>query len=168
MNFHDNLKNKNRKIDFSFVSAHSAYFMKMGEKLGGGGGGLHILAGTGHLTVFHATRNILVNGYTNFLCSDVVQFWHKTALEGYTGCVFFQRILELKNKLFRFLTLKTYYTSQLRICRLHPPSLLPLRSGHLYMTDAQYAETNEKLNLRFFLFVFFELCSILYSKFIKN
>ena len=40
MNFHDNSKNENRnnrKIDFSFVSAHSASFMKMGARLRGGG-----------------------------------------------------------------------------------------------------------------------------------
>ena len=33
MNFHDNSKDKNRKIDFSFVSDHSASFMKTGAKL---------------------------------------------------------------------------------------------------------------------------------------
>ena len=33
MNFHDKLKNKNWKIDFSFVSAHSAPYMKTGSKL---------------------------------------------------------------------------------------------------------------------------------------
>ena len=37
MNFYDNLKNKNRKIYFSFDSALSASFMKMGAKLRGGG-----------------------------------------------------------------------------------------------------------------------------------
>ena len=31
--------------------------------------------------------------------------------------------------------------SQLQICRLHP---LPLRNGHIYMNDVQYAETNQK------------------------
>ena len=38
MNFHDNSKNeirKNRKIVFSFVSAHCASFMKVGSKLRG-------------------------------------------------------------------------------------------------------------------------------------
>ena len=39
MHFHDNLKNKNRTIDFSFDSAHRASFMKMGAKLKGVGGG---------------------------------------------------------------------------------------------------------------------------------
>ena len=35
----------NRKIDFSFDSAHCASFMKVGSKLiGGGGGRLHILS----------------------------------------------------------------------------------------------------------------------------
>ena len=43
MNFHDNPKNKNRKMDFSFVSAQSASFMKIGAKLREGGG-LHILS----------------------------------------------------------------------------------------------------------------------------
>ena len=36
MNFHDNLKNKNcknRKIDFSFVSAHYTYLIKTGSKI---------------------------------------------------------------------------------------------------------------------------------------
>ena len=42
MNFHDNSRNKNRKIVFSFVSAHCATFMKVGSKLRGGG--LHILS----------------------------------------------------------------------------------------------------------------------------
>ena len=35
--------------------------------------------------------------------------------------------------------------SQLRICRLPTP----LRSGHLYIKDAQCAETNEKSYFRF-------------------
>ena len=33
MNFHDNLKNKNRKIDFPFDSAHCTSFMKIEAKL---------------------------------------------------------------------------------------------------------------------------------------
>ena len=33
LNFHDNSKNKNRKIDFSFVSAHRATSTKIGSKL---------------------------------------------------------------------------------------------------------------------------------------
>ena len=33
MNFRDKSKNKKRKIDFPFVSAHSASFMKMGAEL---------------------------------------------------------------------------------------------------------------------------------------
>ena len=49
MNFHDNSKNKNQKnreINFSFDSAHSAFFMKIGATLRGeeGGGGVHIIA----------------------------------------------------------------------------------------------------------------------------
>ena len=40
-NFHDNFKNKNRKIYFSFVSAHCASFMKIWTFLRGEG--LHIL-----------------------------------------------------------------------------------------------------------------------------
>ena len=39
MNFHDNSKNKNRKIDFLFDSTHCASFMKMRAS----GVGLHIL-----------------------------------------------------------------------------------------------------------------------------
>ena len=39
MNFHDNLKNKNRKIDFSVDSAYCASSMKLGSKLREGGGG---------------------------------------------------------------------------------------------------------------------------------
>ena len=35
MNFHDNSKNINRKIDFSFVSAHCASSIKNGSKLRG-------------------------------------------------------------------------------------------------------------------------------------
>ena len=42
MNFHDNLKNKNRKIDFSLDSAHFASFIKTGAKLRVGG--LHMLS----------------------------------------------------------------------------------------------------------------------------
>ena len=42
MNFHDNPKNKNQKIDFSFDSAHCTSFIKMGAKLRGGG--LYILS----------------------------------------------------------------------------------------------------------------------------
>ena len=41
MKFHDNSQNKNRKIDFSFHSAHCASFMKVGSKLSWEG--LHIL-----------------------------------------------------------------------------------------------------------------------------
>ena len=37
INFHDNSKNKYLKIDFSFVSAHCASFVKMEYKLRGGG-----------------------------------------------------------------------------------------------------------------------------------
>ena len=36
MNFRDNLKNKNRKIDFLFDSKHCASFIKTGAKLRGG------------------------------------------------------------------------------------------------------------------------------------
>jgi len=42
MNFHDNSKNKNRKIDFSFVSAHCASFIK--NRIKTEGGGPHILS----------------------------------------------------------------------------------------------------------------------------
>ena len=45
MNFPDNSKNKNRKIDFSLNSADLASFMKVGSKLRKGGG-LHTLVGT--------------------------------------------------------------------------------------------------------------------------
>ena len=43
MNFHDYSKNNNWKIDYSFHSAHCASLMKVGSKLKGGGGDLHIL-----------------------------------------------------------------------------------------------------------------------------
>ena len=33
------MKNKNLKVHFSFFSAHCAFFMKVGLKLRGGGGG---------------------------------------------------------------------------------------------------------------------------------
>ena len=36
MNFHDNLKNRNWKTDFSFVSAHSASLWKPDQNWGGG------------------------------------------------------------------------------------------------------------------------------------
>ena len=39
------------------------------------------------------------------------------------------------------------------------PSPAPLSSGHLYIKDAQCADTNEKLYLRFFWFLVFELLS---------
>ena len=39
--FNNNSKNKNRNIDFSFISAHSASFLKIWPLLRGGG--LHIL-----------------------------------------------------------------------------------------------------------------------------
>ena len=38
------INRKNRKINFSFDSAHCASFMKIGSKLRGGRGGLHILS----------------------------------------------------------------------------------------------------------------------------
>ena len=41
MNFHDNSKNKNQKIDFSFVSASCALSIKTGSKLREG---LHIVS----------------------------------------------------------------------------------------------------------------------------
>ena len=48
MDFPDKSKKKHRKIDFSFVSAHSASLMKTGSKLGEGGGRVCIsLVGTG-------------------------------------------------------------------------------------------------------------------------
>ena len=37
----------------------------------------------------------------------------------------------------------------------------PLKSDHIYMQNAQYAETNEKSTFRFLLLLFFELWSIL-------
>ena len=54
--------------------------------------------------------------------------------------------------------------SQLRICR--PPPLF--RRGHIYMKYAYSTELNEKSYLRFFRFLFLELWSILYSKFIEK
>ena len=44
----------------------------------------------------------------------------------------------------------------------------PLRSGHIYMKDTHCAETNEKLIFLFLRFLFFELYSILYSKFLLS
>ena len=41
----------------------------------------------------------------------------------------------------------------------------PLRSDHINMKDAQCTETNE---ISIFRFVFYELWSILYSKFLEN
>ena len=41
MNFHDNSKDKNKKIDFSFDLPHCTSFMKVGSELRGGGA-LHI------------------------------------------------------------------------------------------------------------------------------
>ena len=46
-----------------------------------------------------------------------------------------------------------------------PPSL---RRGHIYKKEAQYTENNEKLIFLFLQFLFFELWSILYSKFLEN
>ena len=43
MNFQDNSKNENRKINFSFASAYSAFFKKTVSKRGDGGD-LHILS----------------------------------------------------------------------------------------------------------------------------
>ena len=44
MNFYDNSKNKNRKMD-SYILSHSASFMKTGSKLMGmGRGGRHVLS----------------------------------------------------------------------------------------------------------------------------
>ena len=47
MNLYENSENKNKKnqkIDFSFVSAHCASFMKVGSKRRGEGGSMHILS----------------------------------------------------------------------------------------------------------------------------
>ena len=44
MNCHDNSKNKDRKIDFSFDSAYCASFFKMEAKLRGRRAGVHILS----------------------------------------------------------------------------------------------------------------------------
>ena len=57
--------------------------------------------------------------------------------------------------------------SQVRICTYTPsPSpLLHLRSGPIFMEDAHIAESNEK---SIFRFLFFELWSTLYSKFVTN
>ena len=41
-------------------------------------------------------------------------------------------------------------------------------SGQIYRKDTQWTETNEKLFFLFIHFLFFELCLILYSKFIKK
>ena len=43
----------------------------------------------------------------------------------------------------------------------------PLRNGYIYMKDAHGAESNEKSYFWPIRFLFFELCSILYSKFIE-
>ena len=44
----------------------------------------------------------------------------------------------------------------------------PFTSGHIYMKDAHSAESNEKLCIRFFRFLFFELYFISYSKIIEK
>ena len=63
MNFHDNSKNKNwknRKKDFSFISAHFASFMKVGSKLRGEGGSAYPLLGKGQtLNLF--LENVLID-----------------------------------------------------------------------------------------------------------
>ena len=69
MNFHDNPKNKNLKIDFTFDSALCASFMATSEGEGGGGGSLHILiysvgknpASSGRNFFFALFDDILVN-----------------------------------------------------------------------------------------------------------
>ena len=52
MNFHDNSKKENPKIDFSFDLAHCASLMKMGSKLKRGGGVCISLFGTGPISEF--------------------------------------------------------------------------------------------------------------------
>ena len=60
MNFHDYLKNKNRKngkINFSFDSAYCASFMKMGAKLRGGGS-VYPYLGQGHVSLLIYRKTI--------------------------------------------------------------------------------------------------------------
>ena len=48
------------------------------------------------------------------------------------------------------------------------PTKKKFKRGQIYMKDAESAETNEKSIHRFLCFLFFVLCSILYSNFIEN
>ena len=52
MNFHDNFSIKNRKMDFSFNSAHCASFMKMEAKLKEGGGSAYPYLEQGQITQY--------------------------------------------------------------------------------------------------------------------
>ena len=62
VNFHDNSKNKNRKIDFSFDSANCTSIMKVGSKLREGGRGVSIsLVGTEPYTSY-LPRNTYIVG----------------------------------------------------------------------------------------------------------
>ena len=80
MKLHNNSKNKNRKIYFSYDSAHCASFMKMGAKLREGGVCISLL-GTGPLFEFIVIL-FAFNGYILFkfivflfvLDSDILLF----------------------------------------------------------------------------------------------
>ena len=58
MNFHDNSKNKNLKIDFSFVSAHYASSIKNESKLRRRGGGGFCISLVGKIPKFDLILNI--------------------------------------------------------------------------------------------------------------
>jgi len=73
MNFHDNPKNKNGKIDFSFDSAHSASVTKMGEKLWGGGMCISLLR-TGPI-IWNIRKMMSWKSEQYIFCSDFNAFF---------------------------------------------------------------------------------------------
>ena len=63
MNFHNNSKNKNWKIDLSIVSAHCASSIKTGSKLRGGGGALHVLSWDRALNMYVKINAKMFSGF---------------------------------------------------------------------------------------------------------
>ena len=77
MNFHENSKNKNRKINFSFDSAHRASFMKMRAQLRGGEGVCISLLGTGPLHLLVTSK---IGAKIFLLHNEYLFFVEKTTL----------------------------------------------------------------------------------------
>ena len=93
MHFHDNSKNKNcknRKIVFSFVSAHCVSFKNVGSKLRAGGL-LVVSWDKARYILFHIQRHILFHVQFFIFSFHFAEFWNPTKRNADYSINFFQR-----------------------------------------------------------------------------